>query len=361
LKNYLYELLKSSPCFGFPSGLRFGFSNRFPISIKILLIALVLPLFLQTGKAWAGVVEIPSDGVQRVILKGWDANVVVNPQASARTLRITGVDDSLSPGLYIVERKGNQIEIHMNEWTSKNDWKGQLGKQKNHHALELSGAPVALDIYLKDGQVHLSKLSKDTKVVLISGKVTSIDSQAPLEVFVHQGEINIQNQTGKLKIDQYQGVTTIKNLQADLELSAFNTIVDIEKSHGLLALNTQNSATKILGSSGTLQLDNGKGVITAQQFQGRVEGSTQEGALNLNLQAESEVHLRSLSGRVQVQLPPASGAALNLVSNEGEILVPENLKINRSATEKSFRGKLRGESQKDVVTVRSQEGSIVIK
>ena len=318
-------------------------------------------LSLVSVNLQAGVVEVPSDGVQRLIIKGLDANVVISSQPQAKTIRISGVDDVLTAGLYIAEKKGTNLEIHLNEWTSKADWNAQLGVKRNHHQIEISGTPVAIEVYLREGQVQLSHLSKEARIVLVHGKVSSTDSSSPLEIFLHQGEVSVQNQTGRTKIDQYQGLTSVKNLQADMDLSAFNSNVSIEKFRGLLNLITQNSPTKVMQSGGTLQLENGKGALVIQQFQGRVDGSTQEGPLNITLLSDSETHLRSQSGRVQIQLPPASGAALNLVSNEGDILIPEGLKINRGATEKSFRGRLRGDSQKAAVTVRSQEGVIIIK
>ncbi len=323
------------------------------------------PLFiiisLLSVNLQAGIVEVPSDGVQRLVIRGLDANVVVTSQPQAKSIRINGVDDILTPGLYIAEKKGSTLEVHLNEWSTKADWNAQLNLKKNHPSLEISGFPVATEIYLHEGQVQISRLSKEARVIVVKGKISSTDSSGPLEIFLHQGEVSVQNQTGRTKIDQYQGQTTIRNMQADLDLSAFNSNVSIEKFRGLLSLNTQNSPTKMLQSSGTLQLENGKGAILIQQFQGRVDGSTQEGPLNITLLADSETHLRSQSGRIQIQLPAASGAALNLASNEGDILIPEGLKISRAATEKSFRGRLRGDLQKAAVTVRSQEGSIIIK
>ncbi len=323
------------------------------------------PLFiiisLLSVNLQAGIVEVPSDGVQRLVIRGLDANVVVTSQPQAKSIRINGVDDILTPGLYIAEKKGSTLEVHLNEWSTKADWNAQLAFKKNHPSLEISGFPVATEIYLHEGQVQISRLSKEVRVIVVKGRISSTDSSGPLEIFLHQGEVSVQNQTGRTKIDQYQGQTTIRNMQADLDLSAFNSNVSIEKFRGLLSLNTQNSPTKMLQSSGTLQLENGKGAILIQQFQGRVDGSTQEGPLNITLLADSETHLRSQSGRIQIQLPAASGAALNLASNEGDILIPEGLKISRAATEKSFRGRLRGDLQKAAVTVRSQEGSIIIK
>jgi DUF4097 and DUF4098 domain-containing protein YvlB len=323
--------------------------------VKNIILTLIM---IQSSLSFAGVVEVPLEGLQRLVLKGWDAQVTFTGTPS-KNLRISGVDDVLTPGLYIVEKKGGVLEVHMNEWTSKVDWKEQALK-KQRKVLEISGGALPIDVYLKEGVVQLTRWSKEARVTMAQGKVASADAQGPLDINLHNGDINIQQHSGKLKVEQYQGNITIRQFQGDLDLVAFGSPVLIEKSKGLMNLNTQNSPTRVVQSSGTLQLENGRGVINIQQFQGRLEGSTQEGSITATVQADSEVHLRSQSGRVQLQLPPASGAALNLLSQEGDIYVP-NGKVNRSATERSFRGRLSGDTQKVSVTVRTQEAPIVIK
>lgn len=324
--------------------------------MRNLLISIVL---LSCKLVLAGVVELPATELQRIVVKGWDAQVTVTSNAS-KNLRISGVDDVLTPGLYIVQKRGNNIEITLNEWTSKMEWKSQASR-KIRRNIDISGPSLPIEIYLKEGNVILTKWQKEAKISIAQGKVTSTDGTDRLDVSLHLGDVNVFGHKAKVKIDQYQGTINIKNHEGDIDLAAFGSPVVIEKAKGFLSLNTQNSQVKVLQSSGTVQIDNGKGPVNIQQFQGRVEGSTQEGGVTAVLQPDSEVHLRSAAGRVFVQLPPSSGAMINLLTQEGEISLPENLKITRTATEKFVRGRLRGEDQKMAITVRAQEGSIVIK
>lgn len=322
--------------------------------------ATILLILLSSGACLAGLVETPTEGLQRLVVRGWDAQVNVTATPS-KTFKINGVDDSLSPGLYIVEKKGATLEVHINEWTTKKEWAELLGQKKQRRVIEISGPSLPLEIYLRDGLVQMTRWQSEAKVTLASGKFVSVDGQGPLDVNLHHGEIQIQQQTGRLKIDQYQGAVSIKQMQGDLELVTFGSPVSIEKSKGVMSLNTQNSSVRLTQSSGTVQLDNGKGSVTLQQFQGRVEGSTMEGPVSVTLLPESEVQLRSQTGRVQIQLPAVSGAALNLLSQEGDIIVPEGKRVSRSSTERAFRGRLRGDSQKVSVSVRTVEAPIIIK
>jgi hypothetical protein len=141
----------------------------------------------------------------------------------------------------------------------------------------------------------------------------------------------------------------------------FSGQLQSEKVRGVMIVAAQQSTSKINQGAGTLQFENGKGVFSVVGFQGRVEGQNQEGAVSVNVPLEGEVDVRSKSGRVSIQLPPASGASLNLLTTEGEIVVPGELKVVKQSTEKSVRGRLRGDAQKATVFVRSQDGTISVK
>jgi hypothetical protein len=137
--------------------------------------------------------------------------------------------------------------------------------------------------------------------------------------------------------------------------------MNIEKSKGYLNLNTTQSVARVLQSSGTLQFENVKGNVITQAFSGRVDGQTGEGAVNIGIEPDTDVHVKSVCGRVSVQSVAGSGAFVYLLSGEGEITAPNEIPTGKSATEKTARGRLRGGEQKGSIVVRSREGSIVVK
>jgi hypothetical protein len=196
---------------------------------------------------------------------------------------------------------------------------------------------------------------------LVKGKVTSVGGSASLTIQLQNGEVSVQDQTSKLIADVYKGQLIVRNLQGDLDGSVFSGTMNIEKTKGFLLINTTQSVAKVLQSSGTLQFENIKGTVVTQQFAGRVDGQTSEGSVSLGILPDTDVHVKSTTGKVTVQTVAGSGALLNLLSTEGEIIVPSELKVNRNATEKSVRGRLRGGEQKGSIVVRSQEGSIIVK
>lgn len=305
--------------------------------------------------------EVTPQEYDRIVVVGLEGHVQLVGQPNAAKLRVTGIDETNEPGQFSLERKDRVLFIKMQEYSDKNEWKAALSKAAKRKPLEFVGASVPVEIQLREGHVSSQKWSKELKISLVKGKVTSTGGSAALTVQLQNGDVSVQDQSSKLIADIYKGHLLVRNLQGDLEGSVFAGGMTIEKSKGVLSVNTTQAAAKVVQSSGTLQFENVKGTVVAQQFAGRVDGQTLEGAVNIGIVPDTDVHVKSTSGRVTVQTVGGSGAMVNLLSTEGEIVVPGELKVTRSATEKSVRGRLRGGEQKGSIVVRSQEGTIVVK
>jgi DUF4097 and DUF4098 domain-containing protein YvlB len=316
---------------------------------------LVSPLFAAT-------LETPIREGDHLALKGLDAQVQFTVQPNATALRIIGPEVSGSEGQFVVTRKDNLIEVKMVEFDSKKTWMSALPKANSYmKKIEIVGPSIPAEVHLKNGSVNVQKWSKDLKISLTQGKVTAINGAGNLQVYLQKGDINVQDHLGKVLADTYVGAINLKNINGDVEASLFSGNLILEKVKGFINLTTQQAAGKLIQSAGTVQFENGKGSLVIQNFQGRVEGESQDGAVNVGVALDSEVDIKSKAGRVTVQLPPGSGANVNLHTVDGEIVVPGELKVNRLSSEKNVRGRLRGESQRGSVLVRSQEGTILLK
>ncbi|MBK9322547.1 MAG: hypothetical protein IPM97_06275 [Bdellovibrionaceae bacterium] len=329
-------------------------------SFFILLI--VSTCFLSPcAKAVLAFEVVPQD-VDRIVVVGLDAQVQIQEQAQAPKLRVTGIDEGSDPGQYTLEKKGRVLFVKMQEYSDKKEWKEVLSKAPSKKkVIDFTGASVPLDIQLREGQIHVQKWSKEIKVALVKGKFTSFGGGASLGVQIQNGDISIQDQNSKVFVDVYKGQVQIKNLNGDLEGNVFSGSLNVEKTKGFMQISSAQATTKITQSSGVLQFDTVKGIVITQQFTGRVEGQTIEGNVNLGINSDSDVHMKSLSGRVTIQTPPGSGTLLNLATTEGEISVPNELRVQRTATEKTVKGRLKGGEHKGTVVVRTQEGHIIVK
>nr|WP_295900777.1 DUF4097 family beta strand repeat-containing protein [uncultured Bdellovibrio sp.] len=309
----------------------------------------------------AATYEVPVAEGDRLVLKGLEAQVQVVGQVG-NSLKVSGVEESGTEGVFVVTKKDNIIEVKMNEYAGKRSWLNILPKAVSQmKKIEIWGPSIPADIQLRGGSVVAQKWSKDLKVSVTQGRVSSVGGAGSLQVYVQKGDVNIQDHTGKVSADSYSGSMALKNVQGDVDASLFAGSLNIEKVRGFLSLLTQQSNSKVNLSSGTIQFENGKGTMNIQAFQGRMEGQNQEGAVAITMLLDSEVDVKTKSGKVSVQTPPSSGASLNLLTTEGEILVPSEIKVTKLSAEKSVRGRLRGDAQRGSIFVRSQDGTISVK
>jgi DUF4097 and DUF4098 domain-containing protein YvlB len=259
---------------------------------------------------------------------------------------------------YVVVNDGNVLQIRSREPIAKENF-GQYPAKKR--TIEISGASVPLELHAFEAQVQLTSWASAALLHIQRGKIIAKDGTASLTAHSQTGEISILNHQGPVAVDAYKSNVTLRDLTGDGDIDNFSGETLIDKAKGFLSLTQGAGTTKVLASTGTLQFEVVKGVMSIQKFQGRVEGQTQEGPVTVIMAPETEVNLKAQSGRVTVDAPHDSGAALNLVTQEGDIYVPNYLKVNRDGSQKTLRAHLKGDSAKGSIFIRSQEGSIFIR
>ncbi|HRO67626.1 MAG TPA: DUF4097 family beta strand repeat-containing protein, partial [Pseudobdellovibrionaceae bacterium] len=303
-------------------------------------------------------VDVPVGANDKIILKGMNAQVSYSVQPGTPSVRVNGLEEAG----WTWEKSENRIHLLGPQADSRRGLEEQLRTPGKRAVVEIVGASAPVEIHLRDGVVNLNKGSHEATVTLRNGKVTALGRSGSLKAQVMKGEVFVSDGSGRVDIDVYQGQLTLRNLspvEGEAYLFGGQLLVDTVK--GTLAVTTSESTAKVQKFNGTLVVENGKGAWTGTALQGRVEGSSAEGSISLQLIGETDVSFKAQSGRVSVQLPKASGASLNLQTREGEISVPSEVRVNRGHLEKSVRGRLRGEAGRFNVMVRSQEGGIVVR
>lgn len=310
--------------------------------------------------AFAASVDVPIVAGDRLILKGVAAQVHFVAQPGAG-LKVNGLDQGATEGAYTLSKKDNVIEIKMNEFVGKGSWLNALSRPFAMKKLEIVGAAIPVDVQLREGSVVFQKWSKDTKVSLFQGRVSVSDAVGDAQIYLQKGDVLVQDYSGKVKVDTYSGTVALRNITGDVDTSLFSGQLQVEKINGFLSLTSQQANSKVNASAGTMQFENGRGPLSIQAYQGRIEGGSQDGPVNITMTLDSEVDVKTKSAKVSVQTPSGSGASLNLVTEEGDIYIPSELRVVRNKLQRSVKGRLRGDAQRGSVFVRSQEGTISVK
>lgn len=316
----------------------------------------VLPLAtLLAAPAFA--LDVPVTDGDRLVIRATSVQITVTAVPGATALKI---NDGGSGG-WNWSRDDRSVIFQGNEPDSRKAVTEALRSPPARQTLTVEGPSIPVEIHALDGTVTLNRGQQEARVTLKNGRVVASQRAGGLRVSGMKTDVTVTDSTGRVDLDVYQGTVSLKNLKADADIDLFGGQMTAEQGQGTWSFTTARGSSKLNKFSGTLQLDLGKGSLAATGLQGRVEGQTGESGVQLQVQPETEINLKSQAGRIQVQLPPASGAALNLVTGDGDISVPSELRVTRTPAEKSARGRLKGQAGRIQVVVRSAEGNIVVK
>lgn len=299
-------------------------------------------------------VEVSLRGNEKLLIKLADAHVSLLQTNSAK-LKIT-----LREGEPLdVEVKNGVIQIanlDQDVFVSA----GNNSKRKNS-VIEISGPSLLADVHVYEGQISAQSWSKDVLLHLQKGKIQTKDCIASLKLHSQTGEISAQDNQGRLEINTYKAKISARNHDGAMTIDNFAGETVLEKNKGAIELNIGQGNAKLTQNAGALQFDVQKGNLNVLAQAGRIEGQNGEGSLTLASAGESDVNVKSKSGRVVVQTPAGTGPLLNVSTAEGELALPGSLRPNHDGSGKSFRGRMAGSGAKGSVVVHSQQGSIVIR
>jgi hypothetical protein len=298
-------------------------------------------------------IELPSLGVTRLLIVASEGKWNFKASPANAAVRIEGADFDSQ---FIVNRREDRIEI--------TDRREYLETAKTHQWKEYQvslPAKMGLELHLNSGEVFGVGIKGEGSIDMQNGKVLWSNAQGSWSIHLHKGDLDLAGNEARLTVDQYSGHCAIKGLQGDLQLSEFLGDLLIDKSQGSMHLALGSGSAKIQNSGGSLILDSAKSSISVPQFSGPIEGSLQEGALNILLSDESDVRLKSQAAKISIGSNAQTGLSLNLFNTEGEIIVPNPLRVARDSNGKFFRGKWKSERETLArVQIRAQDGVITI-
>ncbi len=296
--------------------------------------------------------SVPSalEYVEKLMITVPEAQVIINHKAI--------------PKMRIVLNDAAEIEYQVfqdSEHVSIRPREGSFATDTKKKVIEIQSPSVAVEVHLVNGDVQINDWLQEALIHVQKGQIVANRSKADFVLHSLGGEILVNQHIGKIEIDSFRSVVNVKELSGDLKLDSFMGDSSLESVKGVLNVSQGQGTMKILKSSGAMQFDLSKGVLNVVQFAGRVEGVSQEGPVNVNMTQETEVSIRSQSGKVTVHTPSEGGVFLNLATQEGDIYAPQYLKVNREGSQKSLRARMKGEAQKGSIFVRTNEGGIFVR
>lgn len=304
---------------------------------------------------WAMQWDIPSMGILEIQLRTKAAKIIVKPSDNSQIkVTITGPKE-----LEWVQEQIN-IESAANRKILKITGPEEgVSVADTTVILGLPRESISTKLVFEEVQADLQSVAQ-VQVTALKGQITSRSTGDGVHYVLQKGEIQSFQHRGALEIESFGGKVQVKEGQAHLKVQVFSGNILLEKNAGRLQLESQSSSAKIAEHQGVVSLQWGKGSLAISDFSGRIEGTSLEGQLQLQVKPESIIDLQAGRGRVSVALPPGSGASLNVKTVTGDLSVPQPLKPAREGKYRMARGKLAG-AHKGSVTIRAEDASIVVK
>lgn len=220
-----------------------------------------------------------------------------------------------------------------------------------------------LEIFLDQGLVSSNQYNSDMRLQINQGKIQVSKLKGMMKAQLLKGEVSLIDLEGRISLDLANGSLTVKNLIGSGDFNLFKAQTNIEKAQGNYSVKTNDGSFKLNQfSSGSLVIDNAKATLSIQNFKGRLEGMSQEGAVTLGALSGADVQLKTTKAKVQIQMPPQSGGLINLLTQDGEVSVPSEIRVVKGVNQKSAKGRLRGRVDSELsILVRSEEGTILLK
>jgi DUF4097 and DUF4098 domain-containing protein YvlB len=343
--------------------------------------AAALVVFAKTPDAFAAPKELrykemPLDlrSGDRLIISGVKAQVRVKQSDAAAfgaTLRASKfLPDKASAEsaeqfealTFAIKRDGSNLLVEEKGPTTKPAWEAWLkSTDRPELVLEIEASAVPVEIHIQEGTIDIQKWTQSVTASVISGKMKTKDTEGLLRLQVQKGAVEISRHKGNAEVDSFSAPLIVQTLEGSLDLTNFAGETNLAGIQGRVEMLAHAGATNIRQSSGSFEFTNGRGALSLASFDGQVRGKTDQGAVALNVEGEAEVDVDSQQGNVAVRLPANSGAVLQLHTEEGGIVAPEDIRTNITSTHRSAAGRLEGDGPKGVVVVKSKSGAIRVR
>ena len=302
-----------------------------------------------------------------VVIKGFRGNVEYVVEPSAHDVSVLMSQPSRASAQkyhdewqFSFKREGSAILAVIDGPSSKQIWNEvMVSNGIPEFDLRVTGPSLPLHINWNEGRITVINLKKELHITALKSNIVVMKSEGDLSIADQEGSVLVRDHKGEVKIDSYLAKVDVKNIEGKLDIQNFTGESHIEDIAGDTNLSSFKGATKVAGLKGRLEFKNGNSPLRIEKFEGELRGRSAQGSVYAEVRGDANVRLESAEGAVNLRLP-ASGAWVNLGTEEGSLFVPNFLKLTRLSSQQIRTGRLRG-SGGGSMFVRTTAGDIHLK
>ncbi|MBZ5720454.1 MAG: DUF4097 domain-containing protein [Acidobacteriia bacterium] len=199
----------------------------------------------------------------------------------------------------------------------------------------------------------------ELRSVLGIGKQTIMGIMGPVEALTNKGDI---------KVAYISKGVAVKAASGDLYLEMIGERVDARTGSGNIScLRAAQGASVETGDGDIVLMVVGPSAATVKKGNGRIEvggargtfsGSTDGGDLHIKALPHDDWVLKSATGNIHVELPPAAGFEVDATTTSGELAIKRDDIARSDSAVRHFHQKVNGGGKQ--IEVRTESGKIVI-
>jgi len=322
---------------------------------------------------------IPVDGQHRISVENSRGKTVITGRAGATEVSVLAVKfvraaDKGAAAKWM-DGLGFDVKIEDNEISIVSRYPDRLGhfgdlwdflKGSRYNAQIDYTIEVPIDFGAKassaSGDVHVTSLRGDVKVVGSSGDVFLKDLGRRASVEVASGEIEVESVEGDVWIRQSSGDATVTNVGGSLSMQATSGDVEAYYIAGDADVEIASGDLLVRGCEGDLHVKAASGDCVLSEIGGNVNASAASGDVHLTLAPARgrhyEVHTASGNVHVTFSSIEETGFVLDVVTNNGTIEGDLDIRLDK-VSRRMLRGKVgRGEGR---LYIETASGNIRIQ
>ena len=206
----------------------------------------------------------------------------------------------------------------------------------------IKGPSQELSVNARSGKVSVTNWRQPAQIVVENGSVSLENNSSSFKVNLVKGSLDVAKHNGRLKADVFEGKLKFENVDGNLDVTNFSGTTSIKSVKGDISINSRDATTVVESSSGSLKFDADQGKLDLVQFQGAIEGVSDQALITAKLSNPVRFKAAIKNANLRLSVPSSSGAQVYFALGEGQYQAPSYLNKDEYGTIKTLKGTLRG-------------------
>jgi hypothetical protein len=306
-------------------------------------------------------VDQTSKGVKGIHIAGFKGQVTFIPTTDAKIIvdAKTKVDEALqSPWRPIIEVTADGwLQIIVNGPPSKADWRSLTIPALD---LEVRSPSLPVQLIWKEGDVSFKDWKATVEVTSHRGRIILDGGKDVAKLSTLEGDVTVSNHQGRVKLDNYNAKVMLSQVEGSMQLENFSGHMTVDKSKGDISLRASKGRSEVRDHKGRLEFDLAQGDVSINNLEGAIRGQADQGQVTATIKGPADMKVRTDAAKVTVLVAKASGARVDLGTQDGNFSVTFPMRYDRIEKMKIMKGQLSGKDG-GLIFVRTQSGDVRMK